>query len=187
LDQNTEFETILFGDKVILDEEVNNWPLCDFLIAFHSSGFPLQKAIDYANLRKPFCINDLVLQKLLLDRRLVLRVLDAVGVRTPYRVVVDRDGGLKVGDDVAKRLKQLKVPSLNPPGQTLYSSIEQVDEDTYRVGEKLIRKPFVEKPVDSEDHNIWIYYPLSQGGGVRKLFSMVPLFYNTKVWLITIN
>lgn len=46
-------------------------------------------------------------------------------------------------------------------------------DDHIVIGEETFQKPFVEKPVDAEDHNIHIYYPSSAGGGCQKLFRKV--------------
>lgn len=98
-----DFETVLFGDKVILDEPIESWPSCDFLISFFSKGFPLDKAIEYVKLRKPFCVNDLPSQKLLWDRRLVHRILTCLGVPTPDRTEVNRDGGPRVEESLRRK------------------------------------------------------------------------------------
>lgn len=168
--ENGEFETVIFGDKVILDESIENWPTCDFLICFFSSGFPLQKAIQYVELRKPYLLNDLELQKTLWDRRLVLRLLDACNVSTPERVVVSRDGGPRVDDQV--RAKLLKHGVDLQPDKEL--SWEMLDYDTVKFSNgQVMEKPFVEKPVDGEDHNIHVYYHSSAGGGGRRLFRKI--------------
>ncbi|KAL1311320.1 hypothetical protein AAFC00_001498 [Neodothiora populina] len=177
---NGEFEVIVFGDKVILDEDVENWPICDFLISFFSDGFPLDKAIAYAKLRKPFCVNDLPMQTILWDRRICLMILDKLNVPTPERLEVNRDGGPKVKtSDIAQRVLEktgliVHVMDEEVPEPIQEPVVELLDDgDTISVNGKKLTKPFVEKPTDGEDHNIHIYYPKNQGGGGRRLFRKV--------------
>ncbi|KAJ4338996.1 inositol hexakisphosphate and diphosphoinositol-pentakisphosphate kinase [Ascochyta clinopodiicola] len=176
-----DFEVKIFGDKIILDEEVENWPVCDFLISFFSDGFPLDKAIAYVRLRKPFCVNDLPMQQVLWDRRLCLSILDKLNVPTPKRIDVNRDGGPKLPSaEFAKQLYERTGVSLvgaadgtggglQPP-----KKIEMMDDgDTIFVDGQTLTKPFVEKPVSGEDHNIHIYFHSKDGGGGRRLFRKI--------------
>ena len=45
----------------------------------------------------------------------------------------------------------------------------QENDDCIIINGVKIQKPFVEKPVYSEDHNIYVYYPRSIGGGSKRL------------------
>ena len=164
-----EFEALIFGDKVILDEEISSWPCCDFLISFHSKGFPLEKAIEYVKLRKPICINDLLMQPLLWDRRLVLHVLDMAGVPTPTRIISNIGNDYPhFSPDMLKKISDLGINLSQEPSVVL-----QIDSETIQLGSVILKKPFVEKPVNGDDHNVYLYYSKSQGGGVRKMFRKV--------------
>uniref|UniRef100_A0A0E0JPG1 Inositol hexakisphosphate and diphosphoinositol-pentakisphosphate kinase n=1 Tax=Oryza punctata TaxID=4537 RepID=A0A0E0JPG1_ORYPU len=144
-----EFEIIIFGDKVILEDPIESWPLCDCLIAFYSAGYPLEKAEKYAALRRPFLVNELDPQYLLHDRSKVYEHLKLFGVPVPTYAVVRRAY----------------------PNQELNYFIEQ--DDFIEIHGKRFCKPFVEKPIDGDDHNIMIYYPSSAGGGMKELFRKV--------------
>ncbi|CAK8533547.1 unnamed protein product [Lathyrus sativus] len=144
-----EFEVIHFGDKVILEDPIESWPICDCLIAFYSSGYPLKKAEAYAALRKPYLINELEPQHLLHDRRNVYEHLERFGIPVPRYALVIRE----------------------VPYQELDYFIEE--EDYVEVHGMRFWKPFVEKPVDADNHSIMIYYPSSAGGGMKELFRKV--------------
>ncbi|KIY96139.1 inositolhexakisphosphate/diphosphoinositol-pentakisphosphatekinase, partial [Monoraphidium neglectum] len=152
LTQAGEFEIIVFGDKIIQEEPVEKWPLCDVLLSWHSDGFPLRKAQAYAALRRPFMVNDVGMQDMLLDRRRVYKLLQDSSIPVPTHIVVSRD--------------RLPPGEADPPG--FLEGEDYVELDGVR-----IEKPFVEKPVSGEDHNIYIYYPHSMGGGVKRLFRKV--------------
>jgi inositol hexakisphosphate/diphosphoinositol-pentakisphosphate kinase len=179
-------EVKVFGDKVILDEgvssvsmglkhdlisstDVENWPRCDVLISFFSTDFPLDKAISYVKLRNPYCINDLPPQALLWDRRLVGAILDHLNVPTPERLEVSRDGGPKVDDEL--RILMKKRLGLELGGFQVTPEVYlREDGDAIVIDGQVMEKPFVEKPVSGEDHNVYIYF---KGGGGRRLFRKV--------------
>ena len=48
-------------------------------------------------------------------------------------------------------------------------------EDSIEVNGVVFQKPFVEKPINADDHNVYIYFPVSAGGGSQRLFRKVSL------------
>ncbi|KAM4572211.1 inositol hexakisphosphate and diphosphoinositol-pentakisphosphate kinase 1 isoform 10-T10 [Odontesthes bonariensis] len=139
----------IFPEEVILEEPVEKWPLCDCLISFHSKGFPLDKAVEYVKLRNPLLINDLNMQYFIQDRREVYRILQEEGIDLPRYAILNRDPD-------------------NPEECNLVEG-----EDHVEVNGEVFHKPFVEKPVCAEDHNVYIYYPTSAGGGSQRLFRKI--------------
>lgn len=132
--------------------------------------FPLRKAVAYANLRKPLCINDLPMQCLLWDRRVVGRMLDHLGVPTPRRVEASRDGGPVLPEGLKEYVEGrlgFPLPTNVPPANVVLRE----DGDAIIVDGVVIEKPFVEKPVSGEDHDVYVYFRGGKGG--RKLFRKV--------------
>jgi inositol-hexakisphosphate/diphosphoinositol-pentakisphosphate 1-kinase len=148
--------------------DVENWPRCDVLISFFSTDFPLDKAIAYVKLRNPFCINELIPQALLWDRRLVGTVLDHVNVPTPKRIEASRDGGPKLDAELVGFMKKKGI-TLGGFAVSPEVSLRE-DGNAIIIDGKVMEKPFVEKPVSGEDHNVYIYF---RGGGGRRLFRKV--------------
>uniref|UniRef100_A0AAY4BM10 Inositol hexakisphosphate and diphosphoinositol-pentakisphosphate kinase n=1 Tax=Denticeps clupeoides TaxID=299321 RepID=A0AAY4BM10_9TELE len=140
---------VIFPEEVILSEPVDKWPLCDCLISFHSKGFPLDKAVSYVQLRSPLLINDLNMQYFIQDRREVYRILQEEGIDLPRYAVLNRD-----------------------PDRPEECNLVEC-EDHVEVNGEVFHKPFVEKPVCAEDHNVYIYYPTSAGGGSQRLFRKI--------------
>jgi inositol hexakisphosphate/diphosphoinositol-pentakisphosphate kinase len=139
------------------------------LISFFSTDFPLDKAASYVKLRNPYCINELPPQALLWDRRLVGAILDHLHVPMPRRLEVSRDGGPKIDKELREYMKQKLGIRLG--GQHMTPEVHlREDGDAIIIDGQVMEKPFVEKPVSGEDHNVYIYF---RGGGGRRLFRKV--------------
>lgn len=151
------FDIIVFGDDCILNRAVEEWPVVDCLIAFYSDGFPLDKAEAYNELRKPFLINSLREQRWLQDRRKMYSLLAKLGT-LPRHVICSREPT----DD----------PVFDWPVVRDDKDFHE-DCDHINVHGVTIRKPFVEKPANGDDHNVRIYYPSNAGGGTKYLFRKV--------------
>jgi len=144
LETTGDFAIEVFPEEVILNEPIEDWPKVECLISFASGGFPLDKAIAYCKLVGPRVINNLEYQKKLCNRVEVYRTLQDWGVPCPNFVCINH---------------------LNLDGDQL----QENENDIVLNGQKL-SKPFVEKPLDGDRHDIWIHYPRSVGGGAKKLF-----------------
>jgi Histidine phosphatase superfamily (branch 2)/Diphosphoinositol pentakisphosphate kinase 2 N-terminal domain/RimK-like ATP-grasp domain len=141
-------EVVKFTNRMLNLRPVEMWPRVDCLAAINSGGFPLDKAIHYGDIYpRMLQLNDPRGQRLLQDRMLVYKKLRELGVPTPNFAAVLRSAPDEPGSPVVREV-----------GDALY------------IGNKRLVKPFVEKPLDADNHDVWVYFPQDQGGGVRKLF-----------------
>jgi inositol hexakisphosphate/diphosphoinositol-pentakisphosphate kinase len=99
-------------------------------------------------------------------------VLDHIKVPTPFRLEVSRDGGPIVDKELKDIMKQRLGIVLGGYRLTPEVALRE-DCDAIIVDGRVMEKPFVEKPVSGEDHNVYIYF---RGGGGRRLFRKVNHF-----------
>lgn len=146
-----ELDVCVLEEDALLTTSPDKWPRSDCLIAFGTGKYPISKVQEYANRVGPVLLNDLDMQHLLLDRRDIYRKLTSAKLPVPPHIVVVDE---------------------NPqPGEYTWDQIEERDDALGLVdGEILLQRPFVEKPIDSGDHNITIYFASTDGGGCQQLF-----------------
>jgi len=170
------FEILLFSDQMILNESPEQWPPCDSLIAFYSMGFPLEKAVQYQRRLGVFCVNDLVMQAILQDRRLVQLILEAIDVPTAKRVWLNRPLDTpppQVTPELAELVSRdfnvdIASPDLYPIAERM--SVPPTQPGSIKLGREILHRPFVEKPANADNHNIYIY---NADGTATKLFRKI--------------
>jgi hypothetical protein len=128
---------------------VEAWPPCDFLIGFDAKGYPLEKVIAYKDLVRPHVLNNLEAQLVLRDRRDTFAAMARYGIPMAPHLVVSADR--------------------TRPGEFAPEDVT-VDERGLTAGGVTLPRPFVEKPANADDHDIYIYFAAADGGGAQHLF-----------------
>ncbi|CAM4743211.1 unnamed protein product [Rotaria magnacalcarata] len=153
LEQFEYIRIIVFSELMIQEKPIEEWPICLVLISFHSKGFPLAKTQQYARLRKPILINDLDKQWDIMDRIKVHEILNDAGIAQPRYGLLRR--------------------TLHADGIWKTLSVVNEQDDQIEIDGEVFHKPFVEKPVSAENHDVYIYFPSSAGGGSQRLFRKI--------------
>ena len=144
LDKYGDMEFIVMTDKQIQEDPIDQWPVFDALITFYADGYPTDKVIEYVKKVNPILVNDPERHKWIFNRGKIYEVCDEFQIPSPKHIIVD-------------------------------TSKENVTEELDYIEYRGVRldKPFVEKPLDSERHDIRIMYNSRDGGGCTQIFRRV--------------
>ena len=133
-------QVVIFSDETIINEPISKWPNCDALLCFYTPEHPVQKTKDYIKLNNPFLINDLELSETLENRSTIFHHLEKLNIPMPKFVTCSRD---------------LENSETDNSG---HSSILEEFGDRIIVNGVVLYKPFVEKPLETDKHDVVIYY-----------------------------
>ena len=174
-EQDPLIEIIIFSTDIIFNKNIENWPIIDVFLCFFSEGFPLTKAEAYVELRKPYLINDVKKQKLLWDRQIIYKNLKKYKIPVAEHVFVDYSPFKDPNKEIDIKTSGKYFKKNNSQNSKEENEINEVKEfDNYIIiNGKTLNKPIVEKPRNSENHDIRIYYPMKEGGGTKYLFRKI--------------
>ena len=131
------FEVVVFTEDTILNKPPEDWPFVECIIIFFSGGFPLDKACQYQDMHPAtYFLTEPSSQVVLLDRRDVYKAMSRNNIPTPRHVFCSRDGHDGAPEPVV---------------------IQDEESETITINGVTLAKPFVEKPCDAENHEVYIY------------------------------
>lgn len=155
---------------------VAEWPDVDILLAFHSPGFPLAAVTKYAAARQVPLVNSLADQYTLRDRSQIWAALVAAGVPTPDLVVRRESPATTASAGFAGGDGDAAPPVARLPAAVCSGVVTQDGEWLLVDGVRALCKPFVEKPLDADDHLCIVYHAGDGGASVieRKRVTHMP-------------
>lgn len=136
----------IFAQETITNQPPSKWPKIHALLCVLKNKTLLSKTQKFIDQNDVFLLNDLGQQRILRSRMSLFSLL------AKYE--------LPLVDHLHTKMRTS--PDSGP------TPIEEFD-NYIKVGKYVLKKPFLEKPFDSDDHNLRIYYPSKTGGGCKIL------------------
>jgi len=185
--EKISFEFFCFSDETIVHTPVNQWTPCDAILCYHCSDFPIDRAIDYIHHMKHthnhcrsgrssrsndgdcpfFDLNHVELQRnVLLNRKTMYEYLQSIHVPLPHPFFIITNNHHESQNHSSNHNHHHSSQNNSENNHHHCEIIENANWIEYN-GVRLM-KPFVEKPLDANNHNIFIY--LENDSGCRKLF-----------------
>ena len=147
LRQDSKIKVKIFAQDTIEQQPPSNWDKVHALLCFLKSKLLLSKTQKYIEQNDVFLLNDISNQHILRSRMKLYSLL------AKYTLPVVEHLHTLMG----------RIPA---PGECPGAGIEEFD-NYIKIGDHVIKKPFLEKPFDTDDYNIRIYYPSKTGGGCK--------------------
>lgn len=151
---------IILDDALMTSVPLNQWPKTDVLLTLYSANFPYHNVLRYIARHNPVLINNLRMQPTLMDRRLIRRVLKRSAIPVPPAIYFNRSNG----DSLSQS------PTDNYNTVTIFSPSRA--NTTYTM-----RKPFVEKPVNPEDHSKFTHSTHNPLPPTKHITHAAPVFH----------
>jgi len=146
LKSSYDVEAFEFNVETLQFYDVPSWPRCDaFLCLDRDSNYPnrtqvLARIDQYIALHKPFILNPQPLREKLRSRSWIYRRLNSIGIQTPEYAIYDPLSTIRV--------------------------VREDRKDSVKIGKHVIKRPFIEKPIKTDSHDIVIYHANGKGSTV---------------------
>jgi len=138
VERQPKIKVILLTDEQILEEDVETWPKCDAFMFFYANGFPMKKACRYIEKYQPYLVNKVNFTKIARNRDTLFKDIESIPeVFIPKSITCNRTENPLV--------------TVSENGNQLVISNEDGSKE-------IINRPFVEKGLGVEEHDVRIYY-----------------------------
>lgn len=139
VERQPHIKVTLLTDGQILEDDVETWPKCDAFMFFYAPGFPMKKACRYIEKYQPYLVNKVNFTKVPRNRDTLFKDIESIPeVFIPKSITCNR--------------------TKNPLVTVTENGNQLVISNKIEGSNEIINRPFVEKGLGVEEHDVRIYH-----------------------------